>query len=347
MPYNISSWAPINVKALNQVDGIEAKAVIYGNANKQHEQEGVHYVPQNNKWQVIKSIWTFYKMVKWADVIHWYYDDKILPFGLALKIIKWSKKPAIVEWLGSDIRDPRIEFKTNPYFEKFYAEYRGDDPNITGNAAIALQEKFGKAGFATLLCPEMKEFLIEKNFQHNFTLRQRISLDAFKDIPQRSWKNGPIKICHAPSKKALKGTKTITKAVEELQNEGYNIEYDLIMGVQHDQAVRRIGNADIFVDQLTGGAYGMAAMEGLCLNRPVLVYIKESNIPNYPEECPVVNCNYDNIKEVIKGLLDDPNRIAEIGNQGANYISKYHDTKTVIPDLINIYKELIALKKNG
>jgi hypothetical protein len=47
-------------------------------------------------------------------------------------------------------------------------------------------------------------------------------------------------------------------------------EFDLIRGVSHDEAMRRIGEADLFIDQVLAGWYGGAAVEAMMLAVPVV-----------------------------------------------------------------------------
>ncbi|MEZ4938239.1 MAG: hypothetical protein R2799_11665 [Crocinitomicaceae bacterium] len=343
MPYNIASWAPINVQAL-KAHGVDAKAVVFGGKGALHEHNYVEYIPQNSFWEKLKSIWTFYKLVKWADIIHWYYDDKILPFNLALKIVRWSKKPAIVEWLGSDIRDPRIEFQNNPYYKEFFDNFGNSNPDLIGNNAFLLQKKFGDTGFASMVCPEMKEYLKEELYRNNYLLRQRIDLESIQKIQSEETEKDHFYICHAPSQKDVKGTKYIIQAIDQLINQGYPIKFDLIENVPHSEALKRIAKSDIFIDQLNLGAYGMAALEGLSLNKTVLCFIKKDNIPNYPEDCPILNVNKDNIQSCLKDLLNHPEKIYETGSKGRNYVDRYHSTRALIPELIKIYQHEINLK---
>ncbi len=56
------------------------------------------------------------KMVRamaWADVVHWHWGDSTWR-GIDLQIAAWQKKPRIVEFWGSDLRDPRLASTDNP-----------------------------------------------------------------------------------------------------------------------------------------------------------------------------------------------------------------------------------------
>lgn len=342
LPYNIANWASINTKALNAIDGIEAKALVFGEKSKFHDHEGITYVPQRNKLQILSSIKTYREYIKWADVLHWYYDDKILPLNIALKSIHKFNKPAIVEWLGSDIRNPLIDIQDNPYFEEIVHELYSNDVDSISKDSIELQRKFGKYGFCTLTCSDLKQYLIPKLYKSNFSLSQRINIDHLPE-PKENTERKRIRICHAPSSKKIKGTEYVISAVERLKNEGYEFEFDLIHNVNHEEAINRMNNSDVFIDQLILGGHGMAALEALSLNKLVLVYLKDYALNSYPKDHPLINVNPSNLYSVLQNILENFESYESKRNSGRIYVNKYHSTEKLIPELIDIYEKVISL----
>lgn len=282
------------------------------------------------------------KYILWADVLHWYFDDKILPYGLGLRFVRILKKPAIVEWLGSDIRNPEIEIQKNPFFKKAYNKIYDKSPEVQAKKTIALQKRFGQSGFSSLTCPDMSHFLMASYYKKNYSLRQRITL-----IPQEVSKreNQQLKICHAPSKKDVKGTAFIVKVIENLQEKGYELHFDLIHNVPHKEALIRIQEADIFIDQLILGVHGMAALEALSFNKAVLVYISDYMIPNLPDDTPLINVNMETLENKIIELINDPAKLKLIQSKGRKHIEKYFCTKQLTPKLVDIYHDLIQINK--
>src|SRR4029078_5845217 len=87
---------------------------------------------------------------------------------------------------------------------------------------------------------------------------------------------GSVRIAHAPTHFGAKGTNFVLAAIAELRSMGIAFEFDLIQGVPHDEAIARIAQCDLFVDQLLAGWYGGAAVEAMMLGKPVIDYIRAS-----------------------------------------------------------------------
>ena len=74
----------------------------------------------------------------------------------------------------------------------------------------------------------------------------------------------------------LKGRSTFEKAIKELQLEGYNVELIFIQNVSNSKIMELMHEVDAVLDQLIIGWYAMTALEAMCLEKPVLCYIKPS-----------------------------------------------------------------------
>ena len=83
LPYNIANWSTIHIKSLNKFDGIQAKGLIFGEKHVFHDHDQLIYVSQGSFIKKLRSLFIFIKHVKRADVIHWYWDEKIFPNDLA------------------------------------------------------------------------------------------------------------------------------------------------------------------------------------------------------------------------------------------------------------------------
>ena len=75
---------------------------------------------------------------------------------------------------------------------------------------------------------------------------------------------------HAPSRRIVKGTKYILDAVEELKSEGLKFDFKMVEGMKNSDAKELYRTADIVVDQLRIGWYGVLAVEAMALGKPVI-----------------------------------------------------------------------------
>ena len=146
--------------------------------------------------------------------------------------------------------------------------------------------------------------------------------------------NGEVCIVHAPNHRFIKGTEYLEKAIKELREEGYKIEFVLIEKMQNSELLKLLQDkADILFDQINLG-YAMSAIEGFATGLPVLTnlenreYVRLFNRYSYLEECPAVSVSHENLKDNLRVLITNPNLRRELGLAGQKYAKKYHSFAT-------------------
>jgi glycosyltransferase involved in cell wall biosynthesis len=171
-----------------------------------------------------------------------------------------------------------------------------------------------------------------------------LAIDLNRLIPNYPTPNNPnaIKICHATGHRHLKGTEYIISVCEELKQEGYDIELVLVEGLKNNVALEIYKQADIVVDQLLIGAYGMFAIEAMALGKPVLAHLNEDVIQMNVgmKECPIVNTSPDNLKENLRMLIENPELRAELGHRSRVYVEKYHSYEYIGGIFDKIYRKI-------
>ena len=80
-------------------------------------------------------------------------------------------------------------------------------------------------------------------------------------------------VLHAPSSRARKGTEHVVAACEEL-----DVELEIVEGLDHREAFERYRNADVIVDQLNAGWYGVFAIEAMALGKPVVTFLHDEAV---------------------------------------------------------------------
>jgi len=152
-------------------------------------------------------------------------------------------------------------------------------------------------------------------------------------------KQGCPVLVHAPSDQARKGTQAVEAAVKQLAKE-HRFEFKLIHQLARKEELAAVGRADVFVDQFTIGAEGLAALEAMALGKPVVCFIKESIRARYPAGFPVVVADQNNLVGTLAELINNGAKRSELGRQGRNYVEAYHDARSVAAELIEIYEDL-------
>ena len=154
-----------------------------------------------------------------------------------------------------------------------------------------------------------------------------------------------LRVAHAPSKRAVKGTEAVLAAVESLRAKGAPIELDLIEGVPNAEARRRYAAADLVVDQLRIGWYGMFAIESMALAKPVVVHLDEEGAAETEEafglELPVVRANEQTIENVLAGLVEARAELPEAGRRSREYVERVHAHTAVAQRVLEIYERVM------
>jgi glycosyltransferase involved in cell wall biosynthesis len=185
-----------------------------------------------------------------------------------------------------------------------------------------------------------------------------IDVDTWKPVDKDSDRsrhtgNKKLRILHAPNHRAIKGTQHFIDAVNELIEDGLNIELVLLEGVANDEIKRVMASVDVVADQLIVGWYAMFALEAMAMGKPVLCFLHEDLEYLYVtsglvavDEIPIINCSPLTVKETIRDLVLNRDKLVEIGKRSRAYIMKHHSTQAVgkVFDKIN---RSIGLKPSG
>jgi len=135
-------------------------------------------------------------------------------------------------------------------------------------------------------------------------------------------------VVHVPSNPQLKGTREIDAVLTGLHERG-EIEYRRVTGVPHDRMPEVIGAADIVVDQLRIGLYGVAAAEALAAGRIVVSYVGDAVRHRVRSltgrEVPIVEADPDTLGDVVTGLIADRDAAAERAAAGPGFVAELHD----------------------
>ena len=129
------------------------------------------------------------------------------------------------------------------------------------------------------------------------------------------------------------------KAINKLK-ENFNIDFTLIHKKTKSEAMFLVQECDLFIDQLITGSHGTAAVEAMAFGKPVLCYINEVVLSNYPPEFPVINVTIDSLYSRLVDLISNPNTLVPIGIESRKYVEKYHCDKINSNNLLEIYKNI-------
>jgi glycosyltransferase involved in cell wall biosynthesis len=246
----------------------------------------------------------FLQLLPRTDVFHFYFGWTLVPRTLTWPLLKAARRKSVLHFLGSDIRGKTAE-------ELRYA--RGADARIVGS-----YDALRWVPDAHVVPPglDLREY----------------APAPLGDRPR------PV-VLHAPSSRKRKGTEHVVAACE-----GLEVELDVVEGLRHDEARRRYERADLVVDQLNAGWYGILAVEAMALGKPVLSYLRPEAVQETEREMgvevPVVPVTKETLRERIAELAASPEERRRIGTLSRAYVERIHDADRGADRLIAIYRSL-------
>ncbi len=144
----------------------------------------------------------------------------------------------------------------------------------------------------------------------------------------------PMRVLHLSTNRVLKGTGLIEAALKQAQKHA-NIETRILVKTTRAKAIEGIEWADVVIDQMCLGWYGMQAVEALARGKPVLCWLKDEdvlrNLPKY-QNMPsgFINVTHDKIAQAIVSLADNPEKRQALSIAGTGFVRDIHDPFTVV-----------------
>lgn len=237
----------------------------------------------------------------------------------------------LVSFGGGDARLIDIARSKNPYF------YREMDPARDAKTRGYLTSLSKYVKFAATDC-EMEEY-VSPYFERVFTFRQPVDLGRFSCTLTEGQQRLPV-VLHVPTEPHVKGTEQIVAAAEKLQAEGLRFEFKLVRKLTQKEFYRELSQCDIYIDELRCGSHGVTAVEAMASGKPTITYIRPDLVEKYPADMPLVNANPDTITDVLRELIEDNAGRADISHRSRAYAEKYHDSKVVAREMLEVYRQI-------
>lgn len=264
------------------------------------------------------------------DLFHFHYGTTLSPDFTDLSEIKKRNKKMIMHHWGNDVRFHEQARIHNPYV------YTGDSPpNEDIHAKLMKITQYIKE--AIVQDYEVYDY-VKDYYDKVHVVPIAIDLTHFQPHYPSVDKDRPL-ILHAPTNPKFKGTCYIEKTIKRLKEE-FDFDYRRIEKMNHEEVIKLYRDADIIIDQVLCGSYGLLSVESMALGKPVLTFIRPDLISSFPLDLPIVNANPSNLFEKVKRLLDNPELRRELGVRGRKYVEKVHSHNLVADQLITIYSNL-------
>jgi len=239
-----------------------------------------------------------------TDIFHFYFGLTLVPQSVQFPILRALRKKSVLHYLGSDIR--------------------GKTPTELAFGRKAGAQVVGSYD-ALRWVPEVE------------VIPPGIDVGAIAPLPPTD-RARPV-ILHAPSSRRRKGTEYVLAACE-----GLDADLLLVEGLPHTEAFERYREADIVVDQLNAGWYGLLAIECMALGKPVVTFLHEEAIHRTEEAfgmpVPIVSATKENLRERLEPLVASAAERQRIGEASRAYAEHVHDLERVTDRLLDLYARL-------
>jgi glycosyltransferase involved in cell wall biosynthesis len=239
-----------------------------------------------------------------TDVFHFYFGLTLVPRSAQFPILKLLRKRSVMHYLGSDIR--------------------GKSP-----AELA----FGKRADAEVV----GSFDATRWVPGAEVIPPGIDVRAIDPAPPTD-RARPV-ILHAPSSRRRKGTEHVIAACD-----GLDADLVLVEGLHHSEAFERYREADIVVDQLNAGWYGLFAIECMALGKPVVSFLHEEAVKRSAQalgaRVPIVPATKDDLRARLEPLVASAAERRRIGAESRAYVERVHDLERVADRLLDLYARL-------
>jgi glycosyltransferase involved in cell wall biosynthesis len=293
-----------NVQALRR-KGVDARLVVFNTEPAHPEADEDLRLPAGPQWRrQAAQFRALAKLLPGTDVFHFYFGLTLVPKRLQFPILRAARKKSVFHFVGSDIR--------------------GKSPDELAYGRLAEVQIVGSYDAARWV-PEAD------------VVPPGIDLRPIEPVPPRA--GGPVRVAHAALSRRRKGTELIVAACEEL-----GVELDVIENARHDEVGPRLALADVVVDQLNSGWYGLFAIEAMAYGKPVVGYIHDEAAARtaaaFGVDVPIVRTTKESLAADLQPLLESGEERRERGAAGRAYVERVHDADTMADRLVDIYSRL-------
>ena len=284
--------------------GVDARLVVFNRYRLHPEADVSLDLPQGQLRRQLGQWRALARLLPRTDVFHFVFGLTLVPQSVQFPLLRALRKKSVLHYLGSDIRGKSPD-------ELAYG--RKADAQIVGS-----YDAIRWVPEAEVIPPGVDLALIEPA--------------PPSDRPR------PL-IVHAPSSRRRKGTDAVVAACA-----GLDADLDLVEGLHHAEAFERYRAADIVVDQLNAGWYGLFAIEAMALGKPVVTFLHEDAVRRTEEafrtRVPIVSATAETLRERLTPLVASPAERRRIGAASRAYAEHVHDLERVTDRLLDLYARL-------
>ncbi len=251
--------------------------------------------------------------------------------AMDLPFIRLAGARLVYRFTGYELRRKSLEIEVNPFTPYRYgyeSAFNEDD----------------QKRYLDTLAPYVDTFVVQDPEMQTYCPQARIiprALDLEQFSVAEPVRNERPFVVHAPSRQQLKGSEFVVKAVNLLKEEGLDFDFLLIENMPNAEALAQYRRADIVIDQLLVGWYGVLSMEAMAMGKTVIVYIRDDLKGYFHDGMPLVNANPETITPALRQAIKDGELRREIGRRARRFVEEVHDSRGVARSAAKLYKKIL------
>ncbi len=329
-PAEIAGQASVLARALRGL-GVEAHSLAYNPGFPQYRPDEMR--PYDDRPPLPRYLGylasTLRNLGRW-DVYHFHFGRTLIPpHNWDLPLHRALGRRVVFHYHGCDVRDRALMLATQPR-----ATCTECDPfchPARQKRILASAARFADAELVST--PDL----------HASATRARhlpVALDL-ADYPFAPPRGRPRRVIHAPTNRLIKGTRYVEAAFAALRPRFPEVSFEVLERRPWAELRDRLAEADVVVDQLFMGWYGMVAVEAMALGKPVLCFIRDDFEPRLTD-CPLVRCTREDLAARLADTLADTTDRGALGERGRAYAEREHAAPVVAGRLLELYRSLDA-----
>ncbi len=295
---------------------------------------------QTNRWnRLVKRALFGLKSMSSHDVFHFNFGQSFLPrlgsCGVDLPLLRAAGKTVIMTYQGCDAR--QVSYCQQNFSLSCCGQQQGDGLcHPRDDAAKANNIRYVAKSAQRVFClnPDLMHVVPDAEFV------PYAAVDPEVVKPSRANPKKKLTILHAPTNRAVKGTRFVEEAAQSLEDE-FDLEWLFVEGIPHERAMDLYKQADLVIDQLRVGWYGAFAVEMMAMGKPVMCYVRGEDLEFIPEEMqvdlPLIQVTPDTLKETLREHLGNVETLREIGRQSRRFVEKWHNPRTIAAAMLRVY----------
>lgn len=282
------------------------------------------------------------------DIFHFFSGETLLTRKLRkyeFFIYRLFRKKVTMHFVGSDIRSPKyIDWKT----KNIHAHLDGiaEAEKVEPWQKKLIQETNKYADNILVSTPDLLSLVPTARY-YPVMLDMKKFIKDINEVSYPEKNDRQIVILHAPSNERLKGSEFIYPVLEKIKKESphdivirtpkRSSSSNLTYSVSRYELFKLYKEADIVIDQLIIGWYGLQAIEALVCENQVISFIEPELEKYLFPNCPIQIANVNTLENVITNCIEKQLKKELDFTQHMEWVKKYHTIEENNRDLVHAW----------